>query len=85
MSDIDDAVALAKAAQPFLTSKPSEIQGAALAGLLAIWLAGHVVHDDPAATKLWRAKILKIHLTTVRRLTSIYSQTLAKSPLRIDA
>ena len=76
MSDADEVVSLVKALRPTLAGRPKEIQGAALADLLAIWLASHVVRGDPAATKRWHDKILKLHLTAVRKLVPIAYQEL---------
>jgi hypothetical protein len=85
MSEADEVVALVAAARPLLMGKPKEVQGAALADLLAIWLASHVVRGDPAATKRWRAAILKLHLKAVRQLVPINYQALVEPQLRPDA
>jgi hypothetical protein len=85
MTDADEAVALVQAMRPLLMGRPKEVQGAALADLLAIWLAGHVVRGDPAATKRWRADILKVHLKAVRQLVPINYQALVEPQLRPDA
>jgi hypothetical protein len=85
MSDADEVVALVTAVRPFFIGRPKEVQGAVLADLLAIWLAGHVVRGDPTATKRWRKDILKIHLDSVRKLIPINYQALVEPQLRSDA
>lgn len=47
------------------------VQGAILADLTAIWLAGHVVPGDAAATKRLRDKILRAHITGVWDLVPV--------------
>jgi hypothetical protein len=51
-----------------LAGKRPEIQGAALADLLAIYLAGHRVEGDPAATNRLREELLAMHVEQVRQL-----------------
>ena len=51
-----------------LAGKESGIQGAVLADLLAIWLAGHTIIGDPEATARLRDEILQLHIATVREL-----------------
>jgi hypothetical protein len=67
----DDVARLVGRIAPLLASQPPELQGAVLADLLAIWLAGHVVEGLPEATRRLRAEILKLHLETVERLVEI--------------
>jgi hypothetical protein len=85
MSEADEVVALAAAIRPMLVGKASQIQGAVLADLLSIWLAGHVVRGDPQATKRWRRDILKIHLDSVRKLVPINFKAVIEPHLRPDA
>jgi len=54
-----------------LAGHPSIIQGAILADLLAVWLAGHILPGDEAATDALREDMLKIHVKQVRRLVEI--------------
>ena len=56
---------------PLLGGEPPEAQGAALADLLAIWLAGHEVPGNPDATHTLRAELLAEHLHLVRQLVPV--------------
>src|SRR5262249_47615098 len=57
--------------RPELTGKPRNVQGAVLADVLAIWLAGHIVPGDKKATDALREDLLKTHLQQVRTLVEI--------------
>jgi hypothetical protein len=57
---------------PLFAGKPLNVQGAALANLLALWLAGHVMADDPKATETMRNVLLDLHVGAVRELTTIF-------------
>jgi hypothetical protein len=59
---------LVEAIRPLLAGRPPEIQAAVLADLLAIWLAGHQVEGDIAATRAVRSELLAQHLCAVRCL-----------------
>ena len=50
-----------------------QIQGAALADLLAMWLAGHVDRDDPGGknSDRMREAVLEAHLIAVRALVPV--------------
>jgi hypothetical protein len=65
--------ALVTAVRPLFAGKPPEVQGAALADLLALWIAGHVAHDP--ADKAFREELLELHLKTVRALIPINYRT----------
>ena len=54
-----------------LVGKPAQVQGAVLADLLAMWLAGHVMRGDPKATEAMREEALDMHLKAVRALIDI--------------
>jgi hypothetical protein len=54
-----------------LTGRSVEVQGAALADLLAIWLAGHVNSDDPDHSDDIREALLEAHINAVRALIQI--------------
>jgi hypothetical protein len=58
-------------------------RGAALADLLALWLAGHVDRDDPEGpnSDLVREEVLKLHLKAVRSLVPINYETIIKPKL----
>jgi hypothetical protein len=53
--------------RPLLTGRPSRVQGAILADLVATWLAGHFGPDDVVTSKL-REELLDLHVETVRQL-----------------
>jgi hypothetical protein len=72
--DAADVEALVAAVSPLFVGKPAEVQGAALADLLALWLAGHVT-PDPKTTRQVQEEVLEMHMTTVRLLIPInYAQ-----------
>jgi hypothetical protein len=62
--------------RPLLAGYPAEMQGAALADLLAIWLAGHYVEGDAVATRTLRSDLLADHFTTVIQLTPLNAKTI---------
>lgn len=61
---------------PLLAGHPPEIQGAALADLTAIWLAGHIYDGDAEATAGLRESLLEYHMAAVRALIPIYAKEL---------
>jgi hypothetical protein len=68
--DLDDVRRLVEAIRPILGGKPPPIQGAVLADLLAIWLAGHFAGDD-AANAAVREELLTAHIAMVRKLIPV--------------
>lgn len=62
--------------KPILAGQPPEVQGAALADLLAIWLAGHVYENLPGATDAMREALLLAHIEQVRALVPINAKVL---------
>lgn len=56
--------------RPHLAGLPPEIQGAVLADLLAMWLAGHQGGDEDA-TYNFREDLLDEHLKAVRALIPV--------------
>ena len=66
--------------KPLLAGRTTAIQGAILADMLAIWLAGHHVDGDEDATRSLRAELLSLHLTAVRALTTINAKMLGTTP-----
>lgn len=61
---------------PLLAGQPSEIQGAALADMLAIWLAGHIVYGDKRGTDRLRERLLREHLRAVRALVPVNAKAI---------
>ena len=58
---------LVEQARPLFAGRPRHVIGAALADLLAIWLASHYA-SDPTATQRLRSALLKMHVGKVRQL-----------------
>ena len=72
-----DAVVIAKLVHRIgrlLTGRPAQVQGGVLADLLAIWLAGHIVRGDQAATDALREAVLAMHIDAVRQLVPIEAE-----------
>jgi hypothetical protein len=80
MSQISEVVAIIAQIRPLLAGHVPEVQGAVLADLLAIWLAGHHVAGDEDATRKMRAELLAMHCTKVRELTSINAKIGGTTP-----
>jgi hypothetical protein len=57
--------------KPILAHNPPDIVGAALADLLAIWLASHIVIDDLGETAAMRDRLIESHVAMVRELIPI--------------
>jgi hypothetical protein len=68
------------AIKPALAGLPPEVQGAILADLLAMWLAGHHVEGNADATRELRAELLACHCTAVRYLTSLNAKIIGTTP-----
>jgi hypothetical protein len=66
-----DSITLTGKIRRMLEGKPPEMQGAVLADLLAMWLAGHVSPGDEPATDGWRELVLQVHLEAVRKLIPV--------------
>jgi hypothetical protein len=80
-ADADATLALVSAISPLLEGKPSQVQGAVLADLLAMWLAGHVNQNNPDKSDRIRKKMLDLHLEAVHRLVEINYQMIIKPQL----
>lgn len=63
-----------------LAGNPPRVQGAVLADLLAILLAGHIVKGDAAATEALREQLLEVHLVAVRALVPINAEHIHGRP-----
>jgi hypothetical protein len=70
-SDVEAIVALVERIRPLLAGRHPDIVGAALADLLATWLAGFRVPDNPKATTEFREHLLKMHIDCMRPLIAI--------------
>lgn len=68
MSDIDRVVQLVDRLGSLLHGNPSFVQGAVLADLVAIWIAGHMVEGSAEQTDELRARLLRDHIDAVRNL-----------------
>jgi hypothetical protein len=69
-----EVLALVREIRPLLAGKDPSVQGAVLADLLAMWLAGHVHLGDPEATKRARELMLEMHIVGVKALIDINYQ-----------
>jgi hypothetical protein len=88
MTDEGHAVIdIADRIKPLLAGLPPPIQGAVLAELLSIYLAGHVHigvdgHADFAATAQMREQLLAEHIKVVRDLIGINEAIMTNAPRR---
>jgi hemerythrin len=83
MSDNLKAVdELVDAARELFAGKAPEVQGAALADLTAMWLAGHVIRGDDKATKRLHEEMLKQHLKAMRALIPVNYEMTVKPKLK---
>jgi hypothetical protein len=73
MKDTEIVESIVNAIKPWLAGYSPEIQGAVLADLLAMFLAGHVGPEAPAL----REEILRLHIETVRDLIPVNEKILA--------
>jgi hypothetical protein len=69
--DVRTILAIVKRIRPLLAGNPAEIQGAVLADLLAMWLAGHHVPGDQRATADLRREVLSVHLRALGELVPV--------------
>jgi len=66
--DFKRVLCIIKRIRPLLAGNPAQVQGAVLADLLAMWLAGHVSLKSREATEANREELLAMHIETVRQL-----------------
>lgn len=57
--------------KPLLAGHAPNVQGAALADLLAIWLVAHVVPGSKEETGRLRQNLLQMHVQTVEELIPV--------------
>jgi hypothetical protein len=69
-----EVMALVKAIRPLLRGRAPEVQGATLADLLAMWLAGHVNANDPEDNDRIREQALQMHIEAVKGLIKLNYQ-----------
>jgi hypothetical protein len=65
-----------------LAGHDPEVQGAALADLLALWLAGHIAPGDKKATDEVRRLLLDAHVKAVLELVPINEAGIIEPKLR---
>lgn len=80
MTDFDDVKEVVAKIRQLLAGHSAGVQGAVLADLLAIWLAGHEVTGDADATRRMRSALLSMHCAAVRNLTAVNAKLLGTCP-----
>ena len=80
MGSVEAIAKLIEALKPVLAGHPPEVQGAALADCLAMWLAGHHVPGDEDATRSMRAELLANHCFAVRNLVPVNAKIIGTTP-----
>jgi hypothetical protein len=71
MSDADEVSRVVASMCPMLAGRPPQVQGAALADLLATWITGHIIPGKPSETEALREQIMEMHVEMVRELVSV--------------
>ena len=66
----EEVLAVAERIKPILANHHPTLQGAVLAELLSIWIAGHVADTGANSAKL-RREMLKMHVEQVRKLIPV--------------
>ena len=66
------ADALVDRIAPILAGSDAELQGAVLADLTAIWIAGHRTPGDRADGDCMRESLMHMHVRHVRELVAMY-------------
>jgi hypothetical protein len=75
----DEAIALADQIGPMLRGRGVEVQGGALADLVARWLSGMLIVGDADMTDTVREVSLKVFCSTVRKLIPVNEPDLVKA------
>jgi hypothetical protein len=75
-----EVAALVGKIRPFLAGHAPEVQGAVLADLLAVWLAGHHTAGDADASRKFRADLLDVHCRAVRQLVEVNAKIMGTEP-----
>jgi hypothetical protein len=68
--DVEEIIALIGQIKPILAGKSSAIQGAVLAELTAIWVAGHYGEDDKDTAEI-RSSLLTMLVKLILKLTAL--------------
>ncbi len=69
--DVANADRIVNQARLILAGHPPGVQSAALADLLSMWLAGHIIQGAPGETDALRERLLEGHIALVRRLLPV--------------
>jgi hypothetical protein len=85
MKTAQEILELVEKIKPLLAHNEPQVQSAALAELLSIWLAGFHIPDDPEATEQLRAELLGRHCELVKELMAVNSKMLGTTPQRRKA
>jgi len=72
MSFAERVDALLDRIAPTLAGESIEMQGAVVADLAALWIAGHRVRGDRAEGDRTREELLRMHARHVRELVAMY-------------
>lgn len=65
------ATRLSASIKPMFAGLPAPVTGVALADLLAMWVASHIVMDNPNATRKLRDQVIKDHIAAMRPLIKV--------------
>lgn len=65
--------------RPFLAGLPPELQGAILAELAAVWVAGHHIEGDVEATAEFRSDLLESYLSLVEEMIPVKARMLGST------
>jgi hypothetical protein len=79
--DVEAVLALVSAVKPFFVGESPQVQGAALADLTALWVAGHVT-PDPRKTHAYWERTLALHLEGIWKLIPINYAGIVEPKLR---
>jgi hypothetical protein len=80
VTDLEEITLVAERIKPLLAGHDPAVQGAVLADLVGLWLAGFQVAGDPDATRTLRATLLADHCSVVRQLTAVNALIIGTVP-----
>ena len=72
---------MVEAIRPLLAGKSAPVQGAVLADLLAIWLAGHSTDRGSTEDAALREELLAHHIKAVRTLISVNEEIIRRDAI----